>query len=743
MNTTYAEMMGRTQRGVREAVHFLGAHAALRLQGQLLQCALRQRFFNPPNKDNVEITYTCPLPFGAVLLGVDVLLNDKPLKGEVKKREAARDQYEASIDKGDSAFLVAVNPDGSVSMELGNLLAGETCEITLHYAQVLQTAQGSLRVLLPTTIAPRYGDAVKDGGFAPHSAPHACLGVEYPFTVNVRVEGELARSRISSPSHALGMRMDGGAMSFTLASQAWLDRDLVLLLEEVPAGGVAVVAPDVLEPDESVVLACLTPQLEQPLAPRALKLQLLVDCSGSMAGSSIESARLALQQIVQQLQPQDQFSLSRFGSDVMHCHRRLVSVEHDQRSLALEWVAELQANMGGTEMEAAIVSTVKLARGKASDLLLVTDGDIHAVDSLIQQLQRQSHRCFVVGIGSSPAEAHLRRMAEATGGACEFVAPGEAVQAAIARMFARLRSVRISELALQLPPEAQVMAVELLPRFAFIGDQVQAFIRIRGAWPQEAALQLRGALDGEDASVKPLASCVPQPIADADNTLARMAAHAVCLQAMCEQAATAQAGITELAVRYQLITEHTHFVLSHERDADSAATQSPRLVTTPNMLAAGFGGMAAACVRQYSRQGSDDDLGFGATSMPFVWRTARKASVTQTITPQQLVAALRALPSTGHLTRFEQLRQLGLPRELAQALKRLLGEAKAVQAFIRWLLQCEQAQWCLDASLQAEAQRLGMGREWTARLSADHWRDPAMFDVGDLEIPAFLRKQAD
>ena len=196
-------------------------------------------------------------------------------------------------------------------------------------------------------------------------------------------------------------------------------------------------------------------------------------------------------------------------------------------------------------------------------------------------------------------------------------------------------------------------------------------------------------------------------------------------------------------MRYQLITECTHFVLSYERDAESAATQSTRLVSTPNMLAAGFGGSAAvvASVRRYSRKGSDDDLGFGAVCVPCVWRTGRKASVTQIITPQQLVMALRKLPSTDHLTRFEQLRQLGLPQELAQELKRKLGETKAVQAFIRWLLQCEQAQWCIDASLQAEAQRLGVGQAWIANLAADHWQ--VMMGMADLEIPAFLRRQAD
>ena len=246
MTTTYAQMMGRSEDS-EKSLHFLGAHALMQLKGNLLQCDVRQRFFNPAETGNVEITYTCPLPFGAVLLGVEVTLNDKTLKGDVKARKEAREQYETSIAKGDSAFLVAVNPDGSVSMELGNLLAGESCEILLSYAQVLQVTQGSLRVMLPTTIAPRFGDAVQDGGFEPHSAPYASQSAQYPFSVEVKIEGALAGARIGSPSHSLAMQVHDGVAVFTLASQAWLDRDLILVLEDLPANGLAVVSRDALE----------------------------------------------------------------------------------------------------------------------------------------------------------------------------------------------------------------------------------------------------------------------------------------------------------------------------------------------------------------------------------------------------------------------------------------------------------------------------------------------------------------
>ena len=50
---------------------------------------------------------------------------------------------------------------------------------------------------------------------------------------------------------------------------------------------------------------------------------------------------------------------------------------------------------------------------------------------MIDAARASGHRVFAIGVGSSPAEGVLRSLAEATGGACEFATPGEALEAAV------------------------------------------------------------------------------------------------------------------------------------------------------------------------------------------------------------------------------------------------------------------------------------------------------------------------
>ena len=125
----------------------------------MLEMRLEQRFRNPEDQ-NVEVNYTFPPLWGAVLMGIDVTLNGEKLHDVVAAKLEAREHYEQALSEGNTSILLSRNHDKSYTLELGNLLTGEFCVVALRYAQLLQPDQGSLRLMLPTTVAPRYGNAV-------------------------------------------------------------------------------------------------------------------------------------------------------------------------------------------------------------------------------------------------------------------------------------------------------------------------------------------------------------------------------------------------------------------------------------------------------------------------------------------------------------------------------------------------------------------------------------------------------
>lgn len=603
-----------------------GLKAHGRVVGRMFEMRLEQTYFNPEKK-NVEVVYTFPLPHGAVLMGIEVALNGEVMHGKVSAKAAAREKYEDALTEGHTALLLTVQPNGTHTLELGNLMAKATAVVKLTYVQVLNPEQGSLRLTLPTTLAPRYGDPISEGGYAVHSVPETSTTVEYPFELVIRVEGELALARIGSPSHPIQLQtlsaIGAGqtvAQEVRLARDGWLDRDFILKFENLvhPSQGLA--SWDRLETasgaNVGVVMASFTPTWPLPeSSPIALKV--LVDCSGSMAGDSIQAARRALHKVIEGLNDTDRFSLSRFGDHVEHRSKALWKVLLRTQAAAHLWVAQLEADLGGTEMAAALASTLALSAKTTADLLLVTDGEVEAVDEVIGAAKASGQRVFVVGIGSSPAEILLRRMAEETGGSCEFVAPGEEVEPAILRLYHRMRSPSVSQVGVRWPEGVEVIAPTDVPKAIFHGDSFNLYARIQATSAEKLSqpIALVGQFAGE-AKPRQLAQIKPAFIADEENTLARLAAHTRYTQL--RKASDAPAFLTkalpELAEKYQLVTDDTSFVLVKEWAAGEEATDMPELRQVKHMQAAGWGGMGSVTAVR-------DNL-----SVPSVWRTNRTSA---------------------------------------------------------------------------------------------------------------------
>jgi Ca-activated chloride channel family protein len=541
-------------------------------------------------------------------------------------------------------------------------------------------------LLIPTVIAPRYGDAQQDGGLMPHQVPSHSLTADYPFELELRLHGELALARAASPSHPVGIAhvQEGasGVLTVSLARRAALDRDFVLVVDQLAHDSMAVVARDCVEPERVAILASFCPRIPAQ-GSTATAVKILVDCSGSMAGDSIDAAKRALQAIVLQLGTGDRFALSRFGSTVEHRARGLWKATETTRLAAQRWVGELEADLGGTEMESALSSTFALAQTVSSDVLLVTDGEISAIDRTIESAKASGHRVFVVGIGSSPAEAHLRRLAEATGGSCDFVAPGEAVEPAVLRMFARLRSPRLSDLRLAWPAGITPEWVSPLLPSVFDGDTVNVF-----AWLRQAPtgdVRLLGQRSGDEAPQE-IGWAILTGEPDVTDTLSRMAASVRFHSAGSTVTRGKSADAIRLAVDYQLVTDKTNFLLVHERADGEKATDMPVLQPVDQMLPAGWGGTGSV---MFSRSSA------GGPSAPSVFRSVRRSSINLSnldndlelpaflrrqvdsveaddtrhwaelehysgLTPLGVSEWLRTTPMSGWPTTYQGLRQMGL-----------------------------------------------------------------------------------
>jgi Ca-activated chloride channel family protein len=664
-----------------------------RLEGLLYTLTLRQTYTNNGPRP-LEVVYTFPLPEGAVLLGLAATIGTSRLEARVLPRVEAEKEYEEALESGDAPVLLEVSPGGLHTANIGNLKPQESIELEIRFAQLATVEQGRLRIALPTTVAPRYGNPAS-GGLQPQQVPQVSLEAEYPLHLAVTACGALARATAECPTHPVRVSSNEQGLRIELGDGARLDRDVVLIFTPSEAELEAKGAMLSLGDDRFLDTAALDPQLEldvdtgatpkhspavavaaftlppvEEAAERPVRLKLLVDCSGSMSGDSISSARRALLGVAQGLRADDEVSLSRFGSNTEVALPPSACSRSETLTTLREAIAATDATLGGTEMNealervfalGALAATRRKTPPKAegtprtpeagADVLLLTDGEVWSVEPLIEAARASGHRVFAIGVGTSPAEHVLRALAEATGGACEFATPGEALESAAQRMLRRMRAPSWQSLDVRwgqpggkpalwrLDPPAQVFpgdtALAMAGFAAGCAPEVASLYALTSATQPEPSQGQLG-IEGEQGSGAP-ASQVRVMLAHASGTepdhsgddLARLAAwHRIRRLAPARDqyeaskdgtATTAtQADPARLALDYQLLTDDTRCVLVHRRaDADKPEEEAA-LHRVRSMLAAGWGGTGSVAASMHSA------LGVGSSMMlASVWRSAR------------------------------------------------------------------------------------------------------------------------
>ncbi len=560
--------------GHRQPPVLRAVSAAGRLDGTLFELTLRQTYRNL-GPQWLEVVYTFPLLPRGVLLAFATELNGARMEGILLPKRQAERRYESALADGDAPVMLEAHADGLHTANIGNLKPGDEIVVEVRMAQVVAFEQGRLRLSIPSTIAPRYGDP-SGAGLQPQQAPVTSLAADYPLALTLHLAGTLAEAAVECPTHRVVSRRGQAHLEIALAPQARLDRDVVLVVTRKSAAEAVVTqARDERSAEAPTVVLATLPIPQAPLRD-GLALKLLVDCSGSMAGDSMESARRALKGLLARLGPTDAVSLTRFGSTVEHVSPLAPCSPAVLERLAQD-VAATDARLGGTEMEAGLAAVLRITSpGDANgDVLMITDGEVWNVDDVIAAARRAEQRVFVIGVGASPAEGVLRRLAEATGGACEFATPGEALEAAAARMLARIRQRAWTSLRMVWGAETAWQGG--LPLCAFGGDTLNVFAGVRGEVVGDVRLVARTAA-GVDVT---LATTGTRTTAAGD-ALPRVAA-AGRLASLPDEAAT------RLAVDYQLMSPFTNCVLVHERAPADRAIDEARLHRVENMLAAGWG----------------------------------------------------------------------------------------------------------------------------------------------------------
>lgn len=657
-----------------EELALRGVDVSARITGLLVETSLTQKYKNH-TKSNLELTYTFPLPLGATLLSFSVRIGERSCKGIVIPRAEAEAEYEKAISEGHSAFRLQEIRVGLYNATLGNVMPGESVEIFLVYAEALTWNGNCLRYRLPTTIAPRYGVAT---GMQPWQRPETRVLAEYSLNLTVSIAGELSRCAINCPSHKVNVLLEAEGLNVTLATAAAMDRDFILEMESVTVQslGVSAFARDM----HVAMLTLLPPLVEQNEQNRDVIL--ILDCSGSMQGDSIRLAKEGILLALGSMQPNERFGLVAFGSNATTFDKELQPANRKNLEMARRWVNFLE-DMGGTNLFGAIDCALKLVDNQPADILLLTDGEVWLDEDTQRAILKKGIRLFTIGIGSAVAQDVVQQLSDDTGGACELVSPTEDMSGRIYRHFNRMRQPQMEKLDIRWPH--QPTWVSQPERACFAGDAYTVFAAF-----EEAPLG--------SATATFNFSGQPNTIIDVPLAIETEAADAIVrLGAKQHLPKVPQVFRRDWAVKYQLITDQTDYLIQVERAEGEKAEDYPELQIQPQMLPAGWGGTSTvhACV---SIASADSVIRFSRAAQGIAYRhiadipAVIRRSVPRSpamhnngysafikrVTTEAKKKIFGGLPTTGPL-----LCSLALPEPLEMLLKELAAANYSDDAIVR------------------------------------------------------------
>lgn len=559
------------------SVPLRGVEVDTEIAGPLACTRIAQTYKND-RRVPIEAIYAFPLPLNATLLGLEIEIGGQKIAGRVQAKKQAEDRYEKAVVEGDGAFLLRQLNEGQYQMALGNLKPGEACRIELRYAEFLPAVGQRLRYRLPTVIAPKYGDST-DAGIDPTEATTTDLLAEYPLHGRITLKGDFARGEIESPTHPLIIERGGAVTTVTLAKGAFLDRDWVVALERnAPAPLEVWSAPD---GEQHALLAHVHLPNDSDQKSAARRLAVLVDCSGSMNGSSMAQVRKALRSILELLTECDTLTLVRFGSKVDVLTPEPVAVTEQARKELFKLASRMEADLGGTEILQGLNATLKVATSGA-DILLITDGGADVADDELRAIAQAGHRIFTVGVGTAVAEKLVRRLAEHSGGACELVTPNEEMEIVIVNQFLRMARPAVplsidwgsaNEWCTPSPSAYIGESSSLLALAKTLPDNRQRVVGMTTQEDETCFVTQTTAIPATDL----LAEALPRMLAQ--RRLAGL---------------TAEEALA-LALRYQLMTGQTAMVAVHVRVDGEKVEDLPERIDVPQMMAAGWGGTGPVC----------------------------------------------------------------------------------------------------------------------------------------------------
>jgi Ca-activated chloride channel family protein len=523
----------------------------------------------------LEAVYIFPGSTRAAVHGLTLQVGDRRIVAEIKKRTEARQTYEAAKAAGKTSSLLEQQRPNVFQMNVANILPGDEVRVELHYTELLAVDDGVYSFVYPGVVGPRYSNqptATDDPTERWVANPYLHEGEQDPmrFALELTIAPGLPIQSASCRTHLTKLVYQNekeARLTLDPAESNGGNRDFVF---NYRLSGSAIQSGMLISEGGGENFFLL--QLQPPARPLAADIPprdyvFVIDISGSMHGFPLDVARQLMRDLLGTLRPVDSFNLLLFSGSNRTLAPASLPATKENIEGAIDLLEHYQG-AGSTELLPALKAALALPQGEntARTISVITDGyvtvETEAFDLVRQNLNHAS--LFAFGIGSSVNNHLIEGLARAGQGE-PFVVSEAAQGSAVAKRF---REMIATPVLTRVSVEFEGFQTYDVEPVTFPDLLAQRPVVIYGKWrgKKEGRVTLKGLTGGKSYSQSiDLNQATMLPSNDALSHLwarARIAQLGDYVNLQHDDARVDQ--ITELGLRYSLLTKYTSFVAVDE-----------------------------------------------------------------------------------------------------------------------------------------------------------------------------------
>ncbi len=387
------------------------------INGSIAETYVTQVYANE-GANPINAKYVFPCSTKAAVHGMTMTVGNQVVRAQIQEKKEAIETFETAKNEGKSASLLTQETPNVFTMDVANIMPGDTISIELHYTELISPTEGIYQFAFPTVVGPRYvnTEKAKEEGSLPSLTDKEWLNSPYlpegktpdsEYNIKVNLSTGVPITGLSSKSHKINIDWDDNSIAhISLADPSDYagNRDFIL---DYKLSGDNISSGITLSTGESENFFMLNIQPPAHYEPEEIvprEYIFVLDVSGSMDGYPLNTAKKLITNLVSDLRKEDSFNLILFCNDNELLSPKSLPASPKNIDRAIKLI-DRQHGYGGTELNSAVQAALDLPKQEntARSIVIITDGYIsgeaETFDIICENLDEATFFPFGIGTG--------------------------------------------------------------------------------------------------------------------------------------------------------------------------------------------------------------------------------------------------------------------------------------------------------------------------------------------------------